>query len=97
MNNAIITIKISHFKIKKNVPQLLKINILKNIYKKIGMQVRKLFYHIKTNQLQGLKIFNFKSSPRSQKVFIVVDMRRMKFLGQFKKLLRIKCLIRYRS
>ena len=61
-------------RIKKNEHHVLKINISKNIYKKIRIHLHKLFYLIKTNRLQEPKIFNFKSIHRNQKVFIVVSM-----------------------
>ena len=68
-----------------------------DVYKKIEMQVRKHFSHIKINRLQELKIFNFKRIPRTLKVLIVGVMRRGNVLARFRKLLRIKYLIRCRS
>ena len=94
---TILTKKFSDPKIKMKVLHLLKTNICKNVSKKIEMQVRRHFSHIKINRLQELKIFNFKRIPRTLKVLIVGVMRRANVLARFRKLLRIKYLIRCRS
>ena len=74
MTIVIIIKKFLDLRIKMNEHHVLKISINKNIYKKIRIHLHKLYNLIKTDRHQELKLFNFKSSHRNQKVFIVVSM-----------------------
>jgi len=74
MTIVIIIKKFLDLRIKMNEHHVLKISINKNIYKKIRIHLNKLYYLIKTDRHQELKLFNFKSSHRNQKVLIVVSM-----------------------